>query len=192
MILPANLPCSWEPSDLLERPTGSTAKSAESLAPATWIWLYWSIRPPCTCPWPNTPGPQAVPYAIKLGVALQITNILRDVGEDQRNGRIYLPAQELAAYGLSAADLAAGRVDDLWRAFMGFQIRRNHRLYDEAWPGISMLHQDGRLAVAAAATFYRAILDDIEANDYDVFNRRAHLSGRQKLRLIPGLWWRNR
>jgi phytoene synthase len=54
------------------------------------------------------------------------------------------------------------------------------------------LHKDGRLAVAAAAAFYRAILDDIEAHDYDVFNRRAHLSGWGKLRLIPGLWWRNR
>lgn len=137
-------------------------------------------------------GPQAVPYAIRLGVALQITNILRDVGEDRQAGRVYLPAEEMAVYGLSEADLVAGRVTDRWRAFMRFHIDRNRRLYEEAWPGIAMLHKDGRLAVAAAAAFYRAILDDIEAHDYDVFNRRAHLTGWEKLRLIPGLWWRNR
>lgn len=134
-------------------------------------------------------GPEAVPYAIKLGVALQLTNILRDVGEDWRAGRVYLPAEELAAFGLTEADLAAGEVSEKWRAFMRFQIRRNRRLYAESWPGLAMLHKDGRLAVAAAAEFYRAILADIEAHDYDVFTRRAHLSGWGKLRLLPGIWW---
>ncbi|HSG18561.1 MAG TPA: squalene/phytoene synthase family protein [Anaerolineae bacterium] len=137
-------------------------------------------------------GPRAIPYAIKLGVALQITNILRDVGEDQRAGRVYLPAQELAEYSLSEADLAVGEVSERWRQFMRFQIQRNRRLYAEAWPGIAMLHKDGRLAVAAAAGFYQEILSDIEAHDYDVFNRRAYLSGHAKLRMIPGLWWRTR
>ncbi|HLF28481.1 MAG TPA: squalene/phytoene synthase family protein [Anaerolineae bacterium] len=133
---------------------------------------------------------QAIPYAIKLGVALQLTNILRDVGEDGRAGRVYLPAEELAAYGLTEADLAAGRVDDRWRAFMRFQIERNRRLYAEAQPGIAVLNSDGRFAVAAAAELYRAILDDIEAHDYDVFNRRARVSGFGKLRRLPGIWRR--
>jgi len=137
-------------------------------------------------------NPEAVPHAIKLGVALQITNILRDVGEDWQAGRMYLPADEMAVYGLSEADLTSAIVTDRWRAFMRFQTDRNRRLYSEAWPGIAMLHQDGRLAVAAAAAFYRGILDDIEAHDYDVFNHRAHLTGWEKLRLIPALWWRNR
>jgi phytoene synthase len=133
-------------------------------------------------------GRQAVPYAVKLGVALQMTNILRDVGEDWRAGRVYLPAEELAAFGLSEKDLANGCVDDRWRGFMRFQIERNRRLYAEAWPGIAMLDPDGRLAIAAAADFYAAILDDIEAHDYDVFTRRAHLSAWGKLRRLPGLW----
>lgn len=137
-------------------------------------------------------GPAAVPYAIKLGVALQLTNILRDVAEDWRAGRVYLPADELAAFELREADLAAGRVDDRWRAFMRFQIERNRRLYAEAWPGIALLHKDGRFAVAAAAGLYRAILDDIEAHDYDTFSRRAHVGGARKLSTLPGLWWRNR
>ncbi|MGN6757964.1 MAG: phytoene/squalene synthase family protein [Thermomicrobiales bacterium] len=137
-------------------------------------------------------GPAAIPYAVKLGIALQVTNILRDVGEDWRAGRLYLPTTELAAYGLAAADLARGRVDDRWRAFMRFQIDRNRRLYAAAWPGIAMLSRDGRFAVAAASVLYQAILDDIEAHDYDVFTRRAHVSTWDKLRRLPGIWWRVR
>ncbi|MBN1283912.1 MAG: squalene/phytoene synthase family protein [Anaerolineae bacterium] len=137
-------------------------------------------------------GAEAIPYAIKLGVALQTTNILRDVGEDWRAGRVYLPAQDLAAFDLDESDLAAGRVDDRWRAFMRFQIARNRRLYAEAWPGIAMLSRDGRFAVAAAGALYRAILSDIEAHDYDVFSRRAHLSAWGKLSKLPGIWWRSR
>ena len=134
---------------------------------------------------------QAIPYAIKLGVALQLTNILRDVGEDWRAGRLYLPANELAQYGLGEADIARGCVDDRWRAFMQFQIDRNRRLYAEAWPGIRMLNKDGRVAIAAAGELYRGILTDIEANDYDVFTRRAHMSTARKLLSLPGIWWRN-
>jgi phytoene synthase len=134
----------------------------------------------------------AIPYAVKLGVALQVTNILRDVGEDWRAGRVYLPADELAAFGLHDDDLAAGRVDNRWRAFMRFQIERNRRLYAEAWPGIALLDSDGRFAVAAAGALYRAILDDIEAHDYDVFNRRARVSTPGKLRRLPAIWWSQR
>jgi phytoene synthase len=137
-------------------------------------------------------SPAAIPYAIKLGVALQMTNILRDVGEDWRMGRLYLPLEELASYGLSEADMADGRVNDRWRAFMDFQITRTRRLYQEAWPGIALLNKDGRVAIAAAGELYRAILDDIEDHDYDVFNRRAHLSAWHKLGRLPGIWWRNR
>ena len=126
-------------------------------------------------------SPRSTPYAIKLGVALQITNILRDVGEDWRSGRLYLPTNELANFSLDEDDIAAGATDIRWRSFMRFQIERNRRLYQEAWPGIAWLHRDGGLAV---------ILDDIEAHDYDVFNRRAHVSSWGKLSRLPGLAWR--
>lgn len=129
-------------------------------------------------------GPEAVPYAIQQGIALQMTNILRDVVEDWRRGRVYLPQEELAAFGLTEADIAAGEVTQRWRDFMRFEIERNRTLYAEAWPGIAMLHPDGRLAVAAAAGLYAAILDDIEAHDYDVFSRRAHISAVGKLRRL--------
>ncbi len=133
-------------------------------------------------------GPEALPYAIKLGVALQITNILRDVGEDWRTGRLYLPGDELSAFGLDESDIAAGRVGDRWRAFMQFQIARNRRLYEESLPGVGLLHRDGQAAVAAAAVLYQGILDDIEQHDYDVFSRRAYLSGWQKLQRLRQAW----
>jgi phytoene synthase len=127
---------------------------------------------------------QAVPYAIKLGVALQLTNILRDVGEDWNLGRFYLPLDELAAFGLEEQDVAAGRVDVRWREFMRYQIARARRLYAEGMPGIALLHPDGRFAVAAAATLYKGILDDIESHDFNVFDRRAHVSRGRKLALL--------
>ena len=133
---------------------------------------------------------KAIPYAVKLGLALQLTNILRDVAEDWRRGRLYLPLEELAAFELGESDLAAGQVDARWRAFMQFQIARNHQLYEEAWPGIELLERDGRLAIATAAEFYRRILTDIEAHDYDVFSRRAYVSTWGKLRRLPGIWWK--
>lgn len=135
---------------------------------------------------------EAIPYAIRLGVALQITNILRDVAEDWQRGRVYLPQDELAQFGLTEADIAAGVVTDKWRDFMRFQIERNRRLYAEAWPGIGMLSADGRIAIAAAAELYSAILNDIEKHDYDVFSRRAHVSKWGKFSRMPSLWWRTR
>lgn len=134
----------------------------------------------------------ALPYAIKLGVALQLTNILRDVREDWATERLYLPLTELAAFGLGEADIDTGSVGDSWRAFMRFQLARVRQLYDEAQPGVQMLHDDGRLAVSAAAGLYRAILDDIEAHDYDVFHRRAFVSKAETLRRLPGVWWTSR
>ena len=136
-------------------------------------------------------GEQAIPYAIKLGVALQLTNILRDIGEDWRSGRVYLPMDEMAAFGLTEADLERGQVDKRWRAFLRFQIERTRHLYAEARPGIALLNSDGRFAVAAASELYRAILDDIEAHDYDVFYRRAHVSAWDKARRLPRIWRHN-
>jgi phytoene synthase len=135
---------------------------------------------------------EAIPYAIKLGVALQLTNILRDVAEDWERGRLYLPLEELHKFNLTEEDVAQGVVDDRWRAFMKFQIERTRKLYAESWPGISMLNREGRLAIAAAAGFYQQILTDIEKHDYDNFSRRAHVSQWGKLRLVPKLWWQTR
>ena len=131
---------------------------------------------------------EAVPYAIKLGVALQMTNILRDVGEDYRNGRLYLPREELDQFGICEEDIAKGYVTDNWREFMRFQIDRTRQLYNESKPGIHLLEKEGQLAIRAASLFYEGILDVIEKIDYDVFSRRASLSKWGKLSRIPGLF----
>ena len=115
-------------------------------------------------------GPEAVPYAVRLGVALQLTNILRDVGEDWRAGRLYLPLEELAAFDLTEEDIATRQLDDRWHAFLCFQMDRVHNLYTSSLPGIALLAPAGRFAIAAAAELYWAILDDIQANGGDVFS----------------------
>ena len=130
----------------------------------------------------------AVPYAIKLGVALQMTNILRDVGEDFQNGRLYLPREELAFYGIHEKDIAEGCVTDNWRQFMKFQIGRTRQLYEESWQGVKMLEREGQFAIGAASVFYQGILDEIEKNDYDVFTHRANLSALGKVSKVPALW----
>jgi phytoene synthase len=140
---------------------------------------------------------EAVPYAIKMGLALQITNILRDVGEDRRCGRVYLPANELQAWGLRDEDLAeggtgSGPAKERRGDFMRFQVERNRALYREAWPCIQMFDRNGRFSVAAMCSLYSAILDDIVTHDYDVINRRAHVSTWGKLRRLPVIWWQNR
>jgi 15-cis-phytoene synthase len=130
----------------------------------------------------------AVLYAIKLGVGLQMTNILRDVGEDYANGRLYLPREELAFYGIQEWDIANGRITDNWRQFMKFQIHRTRRLYDESWPGVKMLERGGQLAIGAASVFYQGILEEIEKRDYDVFSSRASLNTLAKASRLPALW----
>ncbi len=133
-------------------------------------------------------APGATSYAIKLGVALQMTNIIRDVGEDARRGRIYLPQEDLRAFGLSDDDILSGVYDDQFRALMQFQLARAHRLYDESWPGIALLPYDSRLAVGAAARVYRGILDKVAANKYDVHTKRAFLTLREKFLMLPRIW----
>jgi phytoene synthase len=133
-------------------------------------------------------GTEAIPYAVKLGVALQLTNILRDVGEDWCKGRMYLPLDELAEFHLDERAIPRNKVTERWRDFMRFQIERNRELYAESLPGIRFLHPDGRFAIAAAALLYQDILKDIEVHDYDVFTRRAYLTGLEKLSKLPGIW----
>lgn len=134
----------------------------------------------------------AIPYAVKLGVALQLTNILRDIGQDARQGRIYLPQQDLERFRYTEHDLARGVIDERFTRLMDFEIARARKLYAEAWAGIRLLSPDGRLAIAAAADLYRGILGKIVANGYDVFQTRAHLSNMEKLVRIPALWWNMR
>jgi phytoene synthase len=119
-------------------------------------------------------------HAIDLGYALQLTNILRDVGEDLGRGRIYLPHEEMQQFGYTAEDLRQGIRDERFRLLMEFQIARAERYYESAKPGIRLLHSDGRFAVRVAADVYRGILKEIVDNDFDVFHRRAVVPATRK------------
>ncbi|MBW4577764.1 MAG: phytoene synthase [Aphanothece sp. CMT-3BRIN-NPC111] len=128
--------------------------------------------------------------AIALGIASQLTNILRDVGEDARRGRIYLPLEELALFNYTEQDLLEGIVDDRWCELMRFQIQRARKFYVQAEKGISFLSPDARLPVWTALMLYRQILNVIERNQYDVFRQRAYVPGPQKLLFLPVAWLR--
>ncbi len=127
-------------------------------------------------------SPAATGYGIALGRAMQMTNILRDVGEDARMGRIYLPAEDLERFGCTEAAILEGRVDDAFIALMRFEIARVRALYDEAEPGIALLAPESRYTVRLALSLYRGILGRIEANGFDVFARRAHVPLHGKVR----------
>ncbi len=144
-----------------------------------------------TAPWDchnvNIPTEEAV----ALGIGKQLTNILRDVGEDAERGRIYLPLDELALFNYSEQDLLNQVVNDNWRALMKFQIQRARKYYQQAECGISRLSPDVRWPVWAALLLYQQILDSIESNDYDVFNRRAYVSTPKKLWGLPSSFIRS-
>jgi 15-cis-phytoene synthase len=123
--------------------------------------------------------------AIALGIANQLTNILRDVGEDARRGRIYIPQEDLALFNYTEEDLFAGVVDERWAELMRFQIQRARKFYSEAESGIRQLDPDARFPVWAALMLYRNILDVIEENKYDVFRQRAYVKGWRKFMCLP-------
>lgn len=123
--------------------------------------------------------------ALALGIANQLTNILRDVGEDARRGRVYLPQDELAQFGLSEDDIFDGKVTDKWRAFMKNQIKRARLFFNVAEKGAVELDKDSRWPVWASLILYRQILDAIEANDYDNFTKRAFVGKWKKLLSLP-------
>jgi 15-cis-phytoene synthase len=119
---------------------------------------------------------KADPHAGALGVAMQLSNFLRDVGEDWRRGRVYLPLEDLARFGYTERDLASGLVDERFVDLMRFEIGRARKLYEIADEGIAYIPRGRRFPVVVARELYAAILDRIEAQGYDVFSRRAQVS----------------
>ena len=142
-------------------------------------------------PWEKT-KPIYIPKeeAIALGIAMQLTNILRDVGEDALRDRIYLPLEDLQAFDYTEQDLFNGVVDDRWKALMRFEIKRARDYYHQAEAGIRYLIRDSRLPVWASLMLYQGILDAIEKNDYDVFNYRAFVPKYKKTLALPIAWLR--
>jgi len=134
----------------------------------------------------------ALIQAVDLGVALQLTNILRDIGEDARRGRIYLPQDEMRRFGYSEAELMAGVINDSFRDLVRFQIARADEYYLRSQAGIAFLHADCRLAVRLSGSLYRHILDRIRLNNYNVFTKRASVPLKTKLAAVPQYWFMQR
>lgn len=134
-------------------------------------------------------GERTLHCALMLGQAMQLTNILRDVGEDLERGRVYLPESLLREYGVTRGALEAGRVTPEYRALMEHLSAQARAWYAEGRAGIPCLHGRARLAVQAAARSYEGILDDLARGDFDNFRRRAHVSSTRKLLLLPRAWW---
>ncbi len=127
----------------------------------------------------------ALGYAVDLGIAMQLTNILRDVGEDLKKDRIYIPKEELDRFGISEKDLFAHKKNDAFYELMKFQIQRARDYYERSDKGIPLLMEDSRLPVYLARYNYSRILDKIEDNDYNVFEHRAYLNATEKISILP-------
>ncbi len=145
-------------------------------------------------PWVSPFADQGSPLdkAVALGIANQLTNILRDVGEDARRGRIYLPLEDLELFNYSEKELFQGVIDDRWRSLMKFQIARARKFFAQAESGIRALEPDARWPVWSALILYRQILDVIEHNSYDVFSQRAYVPNFQKMISLPVAWVKSR
>jgi 15-cis-phytoene synthase len=134
----------------------------------------------------GTVSPEAARYAVELGRAMQMTNVLRDVGEDARMGRVYLPQDDLSRFGVAGEALGNGVVDERLSALIAFEIARVRAMYRQAEPGIALLAPSSRRTVRLALRLYRRILDRIEANRYDVVTRRAHVPRCEKALAVLG------
>ncbi len=128
-------------------------------------------------------------YARDLGIAFQLANFLRDVGEDLRRGRIYLPQDSLQLFGVTRESLATGVVDGRVRRLLAYEIARCRELFRSAEPGIRLLHPTSRDCVGTAFTLYQGILDAIEKADYQVLDRRVAVPLTRRMAVAgPGLW----
>ena len=130
----------------------------------------------------------ALEYAIDLGIAMQLTNILRDIGEDLDRNRIYIPQEELEMFNITETELFNGYKGENFIELMKFQIKRARNYYLRADIGIKMLDRDSRLPVYLARYNYSRILDKIEANEYNVFNERAYLNKIEKFSILPKIF----
>ena len=132
--------------------------------------------------------PEVETYAVDLGLAMQLTNILRDIKEDAARDRVYLPQDELRRFGCSEADLTNGVVNGPFRELMRFQVERARDCFESGRKLIPLLELDARACTAVLSGVYGSILDRIEAADYDVFSRPVSLSTGEKLMTMAKLW----
>ena len=132
--------------------------------------------------------PRTLEYAADLGLAFQLTNIIRDVGEDARRNRIYLPLHELAEYGVTSEDIAQGRETENFRKLMEFQIGRAQGYYDQAFAKLPAQDRRQQRAGIIMAAIYRTLLDEIRADGCHVLTRRIALTPIRKFWIAWKTW----
>ncbi len=132
--------------------------------------------------------PRALEYATDMGIAMQLTNILRDIEEDCGRGRVYLPQDELARHGVTEESLRAGDTGLAFRVMMEEQVGRARRYFERSAALLPLLKPRSRLCPAVLRALYSAVLDRIEARDYNVFGERVALSSREKLAITAKVW----
>lgn len=132
----------------------------------------------------------ALKYAVDLGIAMQLTNILRDIKEDAEKNRIYIPADDLKDFNYPEEDLFSSKVNDNFKKLMKFQIERAEEFYLKADEGIKFVEKDSRLTVGLMSRNYHKILHEIKSNNYDVFSRRFYVPFYKKLIQLPGIYYR--
>ena len=130
----------------------------------------------------------ALEYAEAMGIAMQLTNILRDIKEDAAMNRIYLPQEDLRRFNVTETHIFANEFDANFRELMQFQIGRAREFYAKGEKGIALLEKDSRFTVLLASRIYAKILDEIERQNYDIFTKRAHTTKSQKIFSIPKIW----
>jgi phytoene synthase len=137
---------------------------------------------------PLVPREVADPYAADLGIAFQLANFLRDVGEDLRRGRVYLPMEDLATFGVTREHLEHGVVDGPVRRLLAFEVARTREIYRTAAQGVRLLHPTSRPCIETALALYSGILDEIEKADYAVLGQRVSVGKRRRAAVaVPGL-----
>jgi len=126
----------------------------------------------------------ALPLAEKCGIAFQLTNILRDIREDAGLGRIYIPAEDLERFGVSAEDLQQARRTDRFGRLMEFETSRARRYYQESAPLLQLIQPKSRASLWALISIYSGLLDRVAASQYDVLTRRISLSSAEKTWIV--------
>jgi phytoene synthase len=142
----------------------------------------------CIHVWGFEGGEEAYVPAEACGIGFQLTNILRDLKEDAERGRIYLPQEDLRRFDYSEEDLRQGVIDARFKALMQFQVERAHDHYERSLPLIPMLSTEGKPAFISMYRIYRGVLEQIEAQNYDVFTERARLSKAKKISIMAQAW----
>jgi phytoene synthase len=133
--------------------------------------------------------PKALELAERCGIAFQLTNILRDVREDSGNGRVYLPAEDLARFGVKPEELSQTRLTPTLRDLFQFEAARARGFYSESRPLLEMVHRDSRSALWALIEIYSRLLARIEAEGYPVLERRVSVPTREKIGILVRAWF---